>query len=109
MNFFAAIKRCFGHYATFSGRARRSEYWNWVLFCVIIGVLIGWIPIIGMLVMLALVIPSFAVGVRRLHDTGKSGWWILLSLLPLVNLVLLYSFIIDSTPGENEYGSNPKA
>lgn len=109
MNFFAAIKRCFGHYATFSDRARRSEYWNWVLFCVIIGVLIGWIPIIGMLVMLALVIPSYAVGVRRLHDTGKSGWWILLSLLPLVNLVLLYFFIIDSTPGENEYGSNPKA
>lgn len=109
MNFFAAIKKCFGNYANFNGRARRSEYWYWVLFNIIIGCLFGWIPILGWLICIALVIPSYAVCARRLHDTGKTGWLVLLSLIPLVNLVLLYFTILDSTPGENKYGPNPKA
>ena len=61
---------------------------------------------------LAVIIPSLAVSVRRLHDLGKSGWWILLAVIPLVNLigffVLLYFYVQDSQPGENEYGPNPK-
>ena len=60
------------------------------------------------MISIALFIPSIAVGIRRLHDIGKSGWWYLLILLPLVNLVLIYFFILDSQPGENQYGPNPK-
>ncbi|MBP3669670.1 MAG: DUF805 domain-containing protein [Bacteroides sp.] len=90
------------------GRARRSEFWYWTLANLLIGIVLGWIPFIGILISIALFIPSIAVGIRRLHDIGKSGWWYLLILLPLVNLVLIYFFILDSQPGENQYGPNPK-
>ena len=58
---------------------------------------------------LAVLLPNLAVGARRLHDIGKSGWWLLLSLIPLVNLVLIYFFVLDSQPGTNEHGASPKA
>ena len=90
------------------GRAHRSEFWYWTLANLLIGIVLGWIPFIGILISIALFIPSIAVGIRRLHDIGKSGWWYLLILLPLVNLVLIYFFILDSQPGENQYGPNPK-
>ena len=99
-----AIKACFSKYATFSGRARRSEYWWFVLA----NAIIGCIPYVNVLWGLIVFIPSLAVCVRRLHDTGRSGWWILLTFMPLVNLVIIYFYICDSQPGANQYGENPK-
>ncbi|MBR2606636.1 MAG: DUF805 domain-containing protein [Bacteroidaceae bacterium] len=104
MSFLESIKTCFGKYATFSGRARRSEYWWFVL----LNLLISIIPIINMIWGLIVLIPSIAVCIRRLHDTGRSGWWLLLALIPVVNLVLIYFYICDSQPGANQYGENPK-
>lgn len=104
MGFLESIKTCFGKYATFSGRARRSEYW-W--FC-LLNFILGLIPIINWIWGLVVLFPSIAVGVRRLHDTGRCGWWMLLALVPIANLVLIYFFICDSQAGSNEYGENPK-
>jgi len=110
-------------YAVFSGRARRKEYWFFTLFSVIISLILtfvdaamgfrdeksGWGPLSG-LYSLAVLIPSLAVCVRRLHDTGRSGWWILISLIPCVGGIILLIFLIqDSEPGPNQYGPNPKA
>lgn len=96
------------NYATFSGRARRSEYWYFVLFNVIIsfalafaGNVIG-IQGIDSIYSLAVLIPSIAVGVRRMHDVGKSGWFL---LIPIYNLILA---ITPGTVGDNEYGADPK-
>ena len=119
-------------YADFKGRASRSEYWYYLLFSIIVNIILGLIDslvlnpvlgiqplveqshtgILGTLYSLAILIPSFALGLRRLHDIGKSGWWILLAIIPIVNFigifVLLYFFIKDSQPGSNAYGPNPK-
>ena len=95
-------------YATFDGRARRSEYWYWVLFNTLVGLFLGWIPVLGWIICVLFILPSLSVCIRRLHDIGKSGWWYLLVLIPLVNLVLIYFFILDSQPGVNQYGPNPK-
>lgn len=111
-------------YATFSGRARRSEYWWWYLFVTIVflvaGILDravgltysdltlggGWIATIAAIVFL---VPNLAVAVRRLHDTGRSGWWLLVGLVPFVGfIVLLYFFVLDSE-NDNQYGPYPKA
>ena len=108
MGFVEAIKACFGKYATFEGRARRSEYWYFCLFGFVVGLVLGWIPVVGMLISLAFLLPSISVGVRRLHDVGKSGWWYLLVFVPIANLVLIYFYILDSQAGTNEYGPNPK-
>ena len=113
---------CLQHYADFTGRARRSEYWYFVLFNFIVSILIGlsFGVIAGILDMPALVylaylwslavfIPSLAVSVRRLHDIGRSGWWLLLSLIPLVGAIILIIWhCTDSQPGANQYGPNPK-
>lgn len=108
-------------YAVFTGRARRKEFWMFVLFNIIISVVIGLIErllglgsadgtgILSIIYSLGVLIPSLAVSVRRLHDTGKSGWWILIGLIPLIGaIVLLIFFVKDSQPGENQYGLNPK-
>jgi uncharacterized membrane protein YhaH (DUF805 family) len=102
-------------YADFSGRARRSEYWFFALASFIayavaygIGLAIGTM-ILYYLVALALLVPGLAVGARRLHDTDKSGWLLLLVLIPLIGgLVLLVFFVQDSQPGDNQYGPSPK-
>ena len=105
------------HYADFDGRARRKEFWMFVLFNILIS--LGITLIVGLvsdslasllsgLYSLAVLVPGIAVGVRRLHDTGKTGWLILLGLIPLINLVLLYFFAIEGDPGPNEYGPDPK-
>lgn len=102
-------------YAVFSGRARRKEYWMFFLFNFIIasvlwvvGELVG-SQIIGTLYDLAVLIPSIAVFVRRLHDTGRSGWWSFIALIPLIGwIVLLLYMVEDSNPGQNRYGANPK-
>jgi uncharacterized membrane protein YhaH (DUF805 family) len=102
-------------YADFSGRARRSEYWWFYLFVVIVDIVMGIIDgvigtrIPGTLVGLALVVPIIAVGVRRLHDTGRSGWLYLIAFTIIGILVLIYWFAADdSQPGANEYGPSPK-
>lgn len=108
-------------YAQFQGRARRAEFWwFYLLFIVAIivavvldgvvsgaseGDLFGPFTIIAML---ALFVPYLAVAVRRLHDTGRSGWWLLLSLIPLVSIVLLIFFVLKGQQGTNDYGPDPK-
>jgi uncharacterized membrane protein YhaH (DUF805 family) len=108
-------------YAVFSGRARRKEYWMFTLIHVLIMVALFLLMILGgenmtsvlmivyALYTLAVLIPSLAVTIRRLHDTGKSGWWIFIGFIPFIGgFVLLYFMIVDSQPGANLYGPNPK-
>lgn len=108
-------------YAVFSGRARRKEYWMFVLFSVIISVILaiidniifktseGNLGILGLIYSLAVLLPSLAVAVRRLHDTGRSGWWMLISIVPLIGWIVIIIFMAkDGDPGTNEYGPNPK-
>ena len=103
------------NYVNFSGRARRKEYWMFNLFniiaCVVVMLLDSFMELNNVLILiyvLAILIPSYAVTVRRLHDTGKSGWWLLLMFVPFGNIILLIFCLIDSTPGPNQYGENPK-
>lgn len=102
-------------YAVFGGRARRKEYWLFLLFNVIIAMVIVFIEgitgisLLSILYLLAVFLPGLAVGVRRLHDTNRSGWWLFLSLLPLLGAIILTVFLCqDSQDEENEYGPNPK-
>jgi uncharacterized membrane protein YhaH (DUF805 family) len=99
MNWYLAVLK---KYAVFSGRARRKEYWMFILFNLIIAFVLGFVEgivggkgLLGNLYTLAMIIPGIAVGVRRMHDTDRSGWWL---LLPIVNLVFL---IQDSQHGNN--------
>jgi uncharacterized membrane protein YhaH (DUF805 family) len=109
-------------YADFSGRARRKEYWFYILFYLIILVVLAicdgfigttmqgaGIGILTGIYALAVLIPTLAVAVRRLHDTGRSGWWIFIQLVPIVGIfILLYFLVSDSNPGTNAYGPSPK-
>jgi len=108
-------------YATFSGRAQRAEYWYFALFNIIISfVLVGIDTVLGFggdmgmgvlsgIYSLAVLLPSLAVGVRRLHDIERSGWWLLIGFIPLIGfIVLIIWFVKDSQAGENKYGPNPK-
>ena len=97
-------------YAIFSGRARRKEYWMFVLVHIIISIVIF---IVGSFAVglygLAIIIPAFAVAIRRLHDTGRSGWWLLVNCVPIIGgIILLIWMVKDSDEGENQYGPNPK-
>lgn len=109
-------------YADFSGRARRKEYWMFFLFNMIFGMIamildnifgiafgeIGYGPLYG-LYTLAVFIPGLAVAIRRLHDVGKSGWMILINLIPIIGVIWFFVLLVtDSNPGENQYGQNPK-
>jgi uncharacterized membrane protein YhaH (DUF805 family) len=109
-------------YADFSGRARRMEYWmfsliNLLIICglVIVDATLGFeigdeeLGLLSSIYVLAVLIPSLAVSVRRLHDTDRSGWWVLIGIVPLIgDIVLLIFFVLDSTPGDNRFGPNPK-
>ncbi|UYM17088.1 DUF805 domain-containing protein [Endozoicomonas euniceicola] len=102
-------------YAVFSGRARRKEYWMFTLFNLLIAFAISFIEImlggygtIGSLYILAVLIPAIAVSVRRLHDIDRSGWWLLIGLIPFGSIVLFVFFVLDSKVESNEYGPNPK-
>ena len=110
------------NYFGFSGRARRKEYWMFFLFNLVIAIVLGIVDnmaglvsdsgygVLGSLYALAILIPSIAVGVRRLHDTGRTGWWLLIGLIPLIGaIVLLVFFVLEGTSGPNEYGPDPKA
>ena len=104
-------------YAVFSGRAQRKEYWMFFLFNFIIAFVLGFVEglaggpgVLGSLYGLAVLIPGIAVSVRRLHDTNRSGWWVLISVVPLIGAIVLLIFMVeDSQPGDNRYGPNPKA
>ena len=102
-------------YAVFSGRASRQEFWMFVLFNFIIAVVLGLVSsllggrgVLQNLYGLAVLVPTIAVSVRRLHDTGRSGKWFLLALIPIVGLILIAYYVQDSAEGQNEYGPNPK-
>jgi uncharacterized membrane protein YhaH (DUF805 family) len=107
MRFQDAIKTCLGKYATFSGRASRSEFWWWFLFMVLAtaaGSVIS--DKLAGLVTLATVLPYVAVTARRLHDIDRSGWWQLISLIPVIGgLVLLY-WCVQPSGGANRYGTS---
>jgi uncharacterized membrane protein YhaH (DUF805 family) len=105
MEWFLKVLR---QYADFNGRARRKEYWMFVLFNTIFAFIFGFVcgligaPDLAQLYSLAVLIPSIAVGVRRMHDVGKSGWFL---LIPIYNFILAVS---EGEKGENQYGANPK-
>lgn len=109
-------------YATFAGRARRKEYWYFILFyCIALVALVvvdgiagtfseeAEIGLFSGLFILATIVPSLAVLVRRLHDTDRSGWWVLINFVPFLgSIVLLVFAVLDSQPGANRFGENPK-
>lgn len=105
INYFVKVLK---NYAVFSGRARRSEYWYFTLISTIISIILTLIetytaiPGISTVYSLAILVPSIAVGVRRMHDINKSGWFI---LIPIYNLILACT---NGTPGDNQYGPDPK-
>ena len=119
MSFMEAVKTCFSKYVDFTGRAPRSEFWWWVLFVIIVSVVLniidygvlgadpaaGGIAVLSSLWSLATLLPGLAVSVRRLHDTDRSGWWILIAFVPIIGfLVLLYFYIQNGTEGQNRFG-----
>lgn len=105
MNYYLKVLQ---NYANFNGRARRKEYWMFVLFNLIVSFIIGFIgglmkfPLLSSLYSLVVLLPSIAVAVRRMHDVGKSGWFV---LIPIYNLILC---VTEGNKGENEYGPDPK-
>ncbi len=118
MNWYLVVLK---KYAVFSGRARRKEYWMFTLFSTIIACVLGFIEgIVGIapeanqsilagIYTLAVLIPTIAVSVRRIPDTGRSGLWVLIGLVPLIGVIVLIVFMVqDSQQGDNQYGSNPK-
>ena len=97
-------------YAEFSGRASRKEYWLFALWNLPILFVLALIALpLYMLYYLGVLLPSLAVTVRRLHDTNRSAWWLLLSIVPLANIALLVFFCLKGTDGDNDYGSDPLA
>lgn len=127
MSFGDAVKSFWSNYATFRGRSRRSEYWYVQLFLVVTNLLAAVIDlvlldgdverfmaqggggIVGLVWIFATIVPALALLVRRLHDTGKTGWWALMILLPFAGAIVLLIFVVtDSDAGENQYGPSPK-
>ncbi len=118
MNYFVEVIK---KYALFHGRARRAEYWNFVLYSTLITLVLGIIEssagmttdfsggVISMLFNLFVLIPSLAVAVRRLHDTNTSGWFLLIALIPIVGfIVLIFKCATEGDKGPNQYGPDPK-
>lgn len=115
MNFQQAIQSGFNNYVTFSGRASRSEYWYWALFSFIVQIVANMLDMaMGMglvsgLLSLALLLPSIAVGVRRLHDIDRTGWWLLIAFTGIGIILLIVWACIKGTDGPNQYGPDPLA
>ena len=103
-------------YVEFSGRAHRTEYWMFFLINMVVTFAIAMVEaalgspgVLGGLYALAVLLPALGVSVRRLHDTGRTGWWLLIMLIPLIGpIVILVFMVLDSEEGDNQYGSNPK-
>jgi uncharacterized membrane protein YhaH (DUF805 family) len=117
MSFGDAVKSVFNQYVGFSGRARRSEYWYWMLFYFILAIVASILDralfgqtnsYISWLLGLGLFLPSLAVAVRRLHDTSRSGWWVLIGLIPIIGTIVLIVFYVQDSHGDNQYGPSPK-
>ena len=117
MNIQTAVKTCFSKYATFSGRASRSEYWFFYLFTIIASV-VTWVidtmllgysaedtGAISLIFQIIIILPSIAVGARRLHDIGKSGWWQLLILTIIGIILLIVWFATIGSSKKNKYGN----
>jgi uncharacterized membrane protein YhaH (DUF805 family) len=122
MGFGDALRTCWKKYGDFDGRAVRSEFWWWILFVTLLQVaasivltvflivfqdagFLQWLGVmIFMIVALALILPSIAVSVRRLHDRDLSGWWYLLGFVPLGSIVLFVWYVLPGTPGPNRFG-----
>ncbi len=109
MDFQQSIKQCFQKYADFNGRAKRPEYWWFALFCFIVSMALGIIgDTISLAFSLVTLLPSLAVGSRRLHDINKSGWFQLLWLIPILGwLVLIYFLVQEGGTDINQYGDAP--
>ena len=124
MNMIEAVKAVFSKYATFEGRARRSEYWWFVLFNLLVSIVLtllaggghgmgeggmmGGGNLLANLWWLATLLPGIAVGVRRLHDIDRTGWWLLLAFIPLIGtIVLIVFFASRGTAGPNRFGTDP--
>lgn len=113
MNWYLAVLK---KYAVFEGRARRMEYWMFFLInfliafaIIVIETMLGSPGVLYFIYALAVLLPSIAVAVRRLHDTSRAGWWVLLIFIPFIGtIILIVLLLLDSTPGPNEYGPNPK-
>jgi len=118
LSFSEGVKRASSRIFEFNGRSRRSEYWWFYLLIVLIELPIAFIlrinctqeawDLLSSILQVVFWIPVLGVSVRRLHDAGRSGWWLLLALTGIGNIVLLVWFCMDSNPTENEYGPNPK-
>lgn len=114
MNWYLKVLK---QYADFKGRAGRQEFWMFVVFNIVFSIaaaaldtIFGTWGAIGGLYALVVLIPGLAVGARRLHDIGKSGWMLLLALIPLLGIIwLIILFATESTTGSNEYGAYPKS
>lgn len=115
MNWYISVLK---QYAVFSGRARRTEYWMFVLCNIIVMLLLGMVDkliggdneLISSIYSLAVLLPSLAVAARRLHDTDRSAWWLLLGLIPVIGtLVLIYFMVCNGQQGPNRFGDDPKA
>ena len=104
--FIGALKK----YADFTGRARRQEYWMFILIYMIINIVLAilGLEVISALVGLGLLIPSISIAARRLHDTGRSGWWQLILLIPLIGFIVFIIFTVQDSHDANDYGPNPK-
>lgn len=111
MNFFDAIKHCYKEYAVFSGRAPRSEFWWFFLFRILLYIGLSIVDPLGRLTGLAVLInllPDIGVAVRRLHDVNRSGWWMLICLIPFVGaIVLIVWYATEGTRGANDFGDDP--
>lgn len=117
MDFKTAVTTCLKlKYMDFTGRAARSEYWYYTLFAVIVGIVASIIDaalgfqvgIVGLILNVALLLPGLGVGVRRLHDGNRSGWWLLVALVPVVGaFLLIYWFVQRGTVGANNFGPDP--
>ena len=105
MTFQESIKACFGKYATFSGRASRSEFWWWVLFLLLATAAAGIVneKLTG-LVSLAVLLPNLAVTARRLHDIDRSGWWQLIGLIPIVGVLVMLYWCVQPAAAANRFG-----
>ena len=117
MTFSEAISSGFRNYVGFSGRASRSEFWYWILFTFLVGIVTQIIDLgvwssdvtpFSWIWSLVTLLPSLAMGVRRLHDTDRSGWWWLLSFIPLIGIIVLIVFwCFEGTRGPNRFGPDP--
>ncbi len=118
VSFGDAISRAFNKYCCFTGRASRSEFWWWILFTFILSGVVNFVTslfaqqetvfTVSMILSLILFLPNLGLWFRRLHDIGKSGWWWLLALIPIIGIiVLIVWFCQDSQPSENQYGPIP--